>query len=328
MYTDDLLKKHNLTDANVHLPAGNVGIFGRSGTGKSSLLYNSRYVSFFILADTGSIAHKLYTPSATFLTISPTGKHRLEVPGRPEEIVNASPIEAVRMYVSECTVKGRLWALDSWTALQEHEVAYFKATKQNSRGFISVPEHGQIVGRLRDLALYLAVSPGFTVFNTSPGGQGKDAEGKTVTYPKGCITGYPSLNGTESSKEPILARWSSVWGVFQGYKDIPRGLMVPSNDIRPEEVSRYAPLKDPYMVIVDNSDGKGIMTTFDMANKDNHGRCFVDEILVEISAKWPKQRPAEPRAEAAAPQQQSPANGKHEATQPQESAKEKAGARR
>jgi hypothetical protein len=283
-HTEALMLEAGLTDKDISLPLGNVAIFGQSGTGKTSLLFGSKFVQDIIIADMGSMAHRLYTPNARFTIISPDGKHRVCHPGKPDQVVDKSPIDMVRMVTDECRMMNRMSSLDSWSTLQEHEVAYTKNIS-GKRG-MSLPMHNEVVGRLRDLALFLAASPGFTIFNTSPGGEGKTPTGEVVKYPKGCITGYPSLNGTESGKETILARWSSVWGVFKGYGEIPRGLFVPSHDIRPQDMQNFSPLKDPYLVITDTSDNeKHIMTTFDLRDQRSIGRCFIDEMLILIAKR-------------------------------------------
>ncbi len=290
---DQQLTEHGLTAEDVHLPARGVAVFGRTGTGKSSLFYFSRFVRVIMIADTGSAAHSLYFDGEV-VTIDPT--------------LALSPIEQVESIVARCAQAGQLWLLDSWTTLQEQQVAWKKlANRRRQRSSnapaISIRDHQEIVGDLRDLALILSLGQGFTVFNTSPGGKGKTPEGQEVIFPAGCITGYPSLNGTGLNSETILARWSNVWGVFQGYRsdarNIPRGLYVPGSDIRPAEHASYAPLKDPLMLIHDTSEA-GIMQVPDLRLPENHGRCFVDELLVEAARRWPRRkRPvAEPAAAA------------------------------
>lgn len=316
-HTETLMLEHGLTVADIGLPSGNVGVFGSTGAGKSAIFYGSRFVQDVIIADTGSMSHRLYSPSASFYIISPEGEHQIVKPGKQYKSIKMSPIDMVREVVEECKAAGRLHLTDSWSTLQEHEVAYTK--KIGGKRQMSIPMHGEVVGRLRDLALFLAASPGFTIFNTSPGGEGKTPTGEVVRYPKGCITGYPSLNGTEAGKETILARWSSVWGVFKGHGDIPRGLYSPVHDIRPADMQNYCPLKDPYLIIKDTSENeKHIMKTFDLRDPANAGRCFIDEILILIAKRYkdimgPRQQPR-----AAQPAQHE--EGKHQ--QAQQSTKE------
>ena len=51
------------------------------------------------------------------------------------------------------------------------------------------------------------------------------------------------------------------------------------------------------MVIHDTSDGRGIMCQPDLREKENHGRCFADELLIGISVKYPKPVQAQPAKE-------------------------------
>lgn len=285
MTTRDLLSSAGLNPADIHLPAGGVAVFGRSGTGKSTLFYWSEFIKCLILADTGSLAHKLYARHNNILIVDSTA--------------DISPVDQVLRKVEECMKTDTIFLLDSWTTLQEAMVAWWKRGSTNARGpAVNLKDHNAIVGRFRDLALVLAQAQGFTVMNTSPGGRGKNPDGQEVVYPAGCVTGYPSLNGTNANSETILARWGSVWGVFQGHKsaeknvDIPRGLYVPGHDIRPESHALYSPLKDPMMVIRDTSDGRGIMVVPDLRDPANHGRCFADEVLIEMAKRWPRRRPS------------------------------------
>lgn len=268
---DDLMKARGVKPEHVHLPAGGVAVFGRSGNGKSSLFYRSRFVKCIIIADTGSQAHGLFA-TGEVVPVSLSG--------------SVSPIKQVATKVEEYAGKG-IVLLDSWSTLEQMHCYWFKKSK--NLGNISVRQHGEIVGDLRDLALFLAQSQTFTVFNTTPGGRGKTPDGNEVVYPAGAITGYPSLSGMNAGSETILARWGNVWGVFQGHpaRELPRGLYVPGKDIRPESYATYAPLKDPLGVIRDTS-GKGVHEIPDRAELEAGGRCFVDELLVEVAAKFPK----------------------------------------
>jgi hypothetical protein len=265
----------------VILPAGGVAIFGRTGSGKSSILYRSTLIGCVIVADTGSLAHKLHS-----------GGEVLEINAEME----LSPIQQVANKVRDCIAKKVPWALDSFSTLQEQQVSWFKRTQTKDRGKMSgrvtLQDHQVIVGNLRDLALLLAQNAGFTLFNTAPGGKGKAPDGTEIIYPAGCLTGYPALNGTNANSETILARWGNVWGTFTGsmQHDMPRGLYVPGKDIRPEAHQTYAPLKDPLFVIADNT-GKGIMAVppFDPSN---NGPTFLDGILATIASKYGKRPPA------------------------------------
>lgn len=261
----------------IHMPAGGIAIFGRTGAGKSGLFYWSDYVRNMIIADTGSLSHKLYFKHGEPTVIDSQAKD--------------SPIEQVVRSVEAARKAGKISILDSWSTLQEQEVAYAKRT-MDSWQRNSLKYHQIIVGRFRDLALVLAQAPVFTIFNTAPGGRGKTPTGEEVVYPAGALTGYPSLNGTAPNSETILARWPTVWGCFMGYKngekDIPRGLYVPGADIRPEAQTYYAPLKDPLMVIQDNSGGSGIMKCPDLRLEENRGACFIDNVLEQVAGKWPR----------------------------------------
>lgn len=289
VYTDELMEKLQVKPGDIHLPAGGVAVFGKSGNGKSSLFRNSRFIRRVIIADSGSMMHKLWAGEDCCQVIT-TDKDK-------------SPVEQVRDEVEACEKAGGIYLLDSWSTLQELQVLWFKRAR-NIRGSVSIPQHGDIVAMLRDLVPILAQTQGFTIFNTTAGGEGKTPKGDIVYYPAGALTGYQSLNGTEANKEPILSRWGSVWGVFQGHppKELPRGLYVPANDIRPENYAKYTPLKDPLEVIRDTS-GKGIMAVPDRTDPANAARCFVDELLVEIAAKFrrrpvPTAAPADDKAKA------------------------------
>lgn len=283
-YLNKILTEAGLTlDAvrKVGIPTGNVALFGRTGTGKSTTVYWSQLIKMIIVSDTGSMGgHKLYALPDTEIVMI-------------DIMSDVSPIIQVDEAVQRAAREKKLWILDSWTTLQECEVAWVKRMnrRQQQRNKnappLSVKDHQAIVGNLRDLALTLSPLAGFTVFNTSPGGKGKTPEGAEIVYPAGCITGYPALNGTGANSETILARWSTVWGVFQGHPGIgPRGLYVPGNDRRPESHATYSPLKDPLMVVRDTTEGQGFMAVPDLRDPDNFGRCFLDEMLVNIAAKW------------------------------------------
>lgn len=259
----------------VTFPAGGIALFGRTGSGKSSLLYNSDLLGGVIVADTGSLAHKLYAKGDVYVV---------------DSLAQKSPIDQVLEKVQEYEAKKLPWALDSFSTLQEQQVAWFKRVINGAKGKkISLPDHQIIVGNLRDLALVLAQGNGFTLFNTAPGGKGKTPDGQEIVYPAGCLTGYPALNGTNANSETILARWGNVWGTFTGSAQhgIPRGLYVPGNDIRPESHQTYAPLKDPLFVLVDNTQ-KGIMAVPVVTDPKSQPVCFLDTLLSTIARKFPK----------------------------------------
>jgi hypothetical protein len=276
MKIDDMMKDAKLTPDQIHLPAGGVAVFARSGAGKSSMFYGSRFLTRILIADTGSQALKLFAKPHTRVDL---------IDASSEE----SPIEQVQAAIVELTKSGGIGLLDSFSTLQEVQVLWFKRVNK-VRTTLSIPQHGVIVGQLRDLVLMLAQAQFFTTFNTTAGGQNKTPSGEIVNYPAGALTGYQSLNGTEPNKETILARWGNVWGAFAGFapKGIPRGLYVPSNDIRPEGHEKYAPLKDPLRVIKDTSEGKGIMACPNLELPENQSRCFADELLVDACSRWPK----------------------------------------
>lgn len=301
-FTTELMQKHNVGPEDIWLPAGGVAVFGRTGNGKSTLFRNSRFVGLVIIADTGSMMHRLWAGEDRCQVIDST---------RKEE----SPIDQVLKHVEYVTRAGKIGLLDSWSTLQEQQVAWYKReVGGRNKGQLSQPQHGDIVGQFRDLALVLAQAPVFTIFNTTAGGSSKTPSGEVVHYPAGAMTGYPSLNGTEPNKEPILARWGSVWGMFKGWpeKNLPRGLYVPSHDIRPDGHDKYAPLKDPYGVIRDTSEGKGIMMVPPIEDPKQAERCLADELLVEIAAKYRKKKPETaaappPQTAAARPDAEAPA---------------------
>lgn len=274
--TKKLMDELNVKPEQIHLPTRGIAIFGRSGTGKSSQFYNSEFVKHIIIADTGSYAHTLYCKGMV-----------TEIDATQQ----LSPIEQVLKAVKESTQRGEIAMLDSFSTLQEQEVAWLK--RELGKNIVSQQMHGTVVGNLRDLALELAKAQVFTIFNTTPGGIGKAPDGSEIKYPAGAITGYPSLNGMNPSSESILARWGNTWGVFQGHGDIPRGLYVPGRDIRPEYHASYSPIKDPMMIINSTSDDdkQAIMAVPNLRLKENDGRCFIDEMLIRIAAKFPKKQP-------------------------------------
>lgn len=198
--TDDLMAELKVKPEDIHLPAGGIAVFGKTGNGKSSLFYGSRFLERILVADTGSQSHKLYATC------------RVE---DVDSLKPESPIEQVIRHIQESPGPA---LLDSWSTLQEQQVAWYKRNVGGRvrGGILSMQQHGDIVGMLRDLALVLARAPWFTVFNTTAGGSGKTPSGEIIHYPAGALTGYQSLNGTEANKETILARWPSTWGCSRG----------------------------------------------------------------------------------------------------------------
>lgn len=272
MSTDKAKKEEAKQQTTIKLPAGGVAIFGRTGTGKSSMFYRSRYVTQIIVADTGSMAHTMFH-RGTCTVIDSTATD--------------SPIHQVRKVIEHCKRTGELYCLDSFTTLQEQHVAWQKGNSSNARGpAVNLKDHQAIVGHLRDLALVLATTPGFTLFNVTPGGVGKTPSGEQIEFPAGAITGYPSLSGVGAGSESILSRWGCVWGVFPGHKETPRGLYVPGKDFRPAKYGDFSPLKDPYMVIQDTHKGDcAVMKAPDLRDPENAEVCFIDQIIEAIQLK-------------------------------------------
>lgn len=220
-----------------------IAISARTGSGKSSAFFGSRHVLRVLVADTGSGAHSIYArPEAEVVDV---------VTDNEKE----SPVHQTMRLVKKWTDEGYLWCVDSFSTMQEQQVAWHKRFKTGNKRQMSLPEHQHVVGDLRDLALFLASRPGFTLFNTSPGGQQRTPDGMTVNMPKGVLVGYASLSGLSEGKESILSRFTSSWIVMPGAvaterrKAIARGFILPWYDIRGGEVGNFAPIKDPLRVL-------------------------------------------------------------------------------
>lgn len=262
------------------LPLGGVAIAGRSGSGKSSMFFGSEHVRCAFIADTGSQGHKLY-----------------QRPGGEVRYVDLRSNEPPSVQVMACVQKwsdaGRLWVLDSFTTVIEHECVYAKRGKKS----LFQADYKDIVGRMRDLALVLAQLPGFTVFNTAPGGMVKLPDGTVQDTPKGSIVGLPALTGVGSGSETILARWSTSYVVFPGHtwtengritRSIPRGFILPNKDLRGSAANQYTPIKDPLNVLAETVTGEGDQAVgLEVDAFRPMGEPSVDVILERIARKFP-----------------------------------------
>jgi len=312
-----------MTDTYLTLPGRKaVAISGRTGSGKSTLFYHSKQVTRIFLADSGSGGHHFNKLDQTQI---------VEV-----DITNPaqSPVVQAMGYVKKWSDEGRLWLLDSFTTLQEQMVAWFKLHYANAsdrhlraQGRVLLEDHQRIVGDLRDLALFLSARAGFVLFNTSPGGQVRDPDGKLVELPKGALVGYPALAGLRENSESILARFTSSWIVFPGYiekdkatdrikRQIPRGFLLPWRDLRGGNVGNYAPIKDPMQVLQDTVleekkdppvaepthgqappvappaapvESKPRLASVHVIPRPKSGESFIDAMLELIAAKYPTQ---------------------------------------
>ncbi len=269
----------------ITLPLGGIAIAGRSGSGKSSMFFGSEHVRHAFIADTGSQGHKLFQ--------KPGGEARTV-----EFASNVFPSVQVMNAVQQWTKEGKLWVVDSFTTLIEHECVF---AKRGKRG-LSQQDYKDIVGRMRDLALILAQLPGFTVLNTAPGGVVKLPDGTLQNTPQGSIVGLPSLTGVGPGSETILARWSTVYVVFPGHtfrdqeqrmtRHVPRGFLLPNKDLRPAEMSQYTPIKDPYGLLTESVErtdegDRGLEVDAFPALTE---RPMVDVMLERLAAKYPMAR--------------------------------------
>ncbi len=229
------------------LPGGKgVGVSARTGAGKSTIFYFSKYVTKILLVDSGSGGHHFNKQATTEVA-----ELNMADPER-------SPVQQSIAITEKWTKAGHLWLLDSFTTMQEQMCAWWK--RHRCKGGLTLQQHGFIVGEMRDLALCLAGQPGFTLFNTSPGGQIRTPEGQVINIPMGVLVGYPALSGLKENAESILARFTSSWILFPGFKKvnkdtglvertIPRGLLLPDHDIRGGNIANYAPIKDPMRIL-------------------------------------------------------------------------------
>lgn len=270
------------------LPGGmGIAISGRTGCGKSSQFFRSAHVLRILVADTGSGAHKIYArPEAEVVPV---------VTDNPQE----SPIQQAMRLVKQWTEQGILWALDSFTTMQEMQVAWHKRFRAPNQQ-MSLREHQHVVGDLRDLALYLAQRAGFTLFNTSPGGQQRTPEGQILQIPKGIVVGYPALSGLAEGKESVLSRFTTSWIVTPGAvatersRRIARGFLLPWHDIRGGEIGNFAPIKDPLRVLTEtirrSEDGheKDITEEVDAFLPLDNDPCTIDAMLERIAERWPQ----------------------------------------
>lgn len=275
----------------ITLPLGGIAVAARSGSGKSTAFAGSKYVTRVLISDPGSMVHKVY------FRHDPRGIVCLDSTGAE------SPVAQAMKYLTAWSNAGELWCFDSFSAIQELQVAWLKRTTGKS---MSLPMHGVVVGDLRDLAIHAAMLPGFTLFNTAPGGVGKGPNGEAVNYPKGSLTGYPALSGIGPNSETILARWSAVWSLFGGHifrdnngnptgRVIPRGFCVPGFDFRPQEAANYVPLKDP-LIILQRTLKKDSTTDHEEVDAfpPLADGAAVDVLLERLAAKFPRARRSTP----------------------------------
>ncbi len=265
-----------------------IAISARTGSGNSSICFGSRHVLRVLVADTGSGAHAIYKrPEAECVDI---------IADNPKE----SPVQQAMRLVKKWTEEGYLWAVDSFSTLMEQQVAWHKRFRTD-RQQMSLREHQHVVGDLRDLALFLASRSGFTIFNTSPGGQQRTPEGNVVNMPKGVLVGYASLSGLAEGKESVLSRFTSSWIITPGgiaTKDRPRiarGFILAENDIRGGEVGNFAPIKDPLRVLKateafegEGEDRRKIRDEeVDAFLSLDSPICTIDAMLERIAAQFP-----------------------------------------
>jgi hypothetical protein len=210
-------------------------------------------------------------------------------PHKPESPIKQT-IAAVRGWAKE----GRLSLLDSFSAIQEQQCLWYKASKKKDA--LSVKDHQYIVGDLRDLALTLAALPCFVIFNTAPGGVVKTPEGQVTEYPKGALVGYPSLSGIGANSESVLSRFTTSWVIFPGWtkrdgngdavRTVPRGFLLGWRDLRGNDASQYTPIKDPLQVLEETK-------TVDTERTDEvhaflpMGQCTIDGLIERIARKFP-----------------------------------------
>lgn len=291
-----------------------VAITGRTGSGKSSIFLGSRHVTRVAVADTGSGQHAIYALPGTIVTTI-----------RADD-AKASPITQITNLLVKWHNEGAIGCLDSFTTLQEVQVAWYKRFRTD--GSISLRDHQRIVGDLRDLALGLASSSVFVIFNSAPGGQVQTPDGNRIQLPKGCLVGYPALSGLAEGKESVLSRFTSSYIVMPGMvasaqrPAIPRGFMLPMDDFRGDDVGNFAPIKDALRILrpsrrtveQENGTTTEIIERVDAFAPIESGIVMIDEIIDRIGAKFPGiyespvQRPtsAPPQIAPAAPKEPIP----------------------
>lgn len=272
---------------NVHLPVGGIAVASRSGGGKSSLLFGSKYIEYVLIADSGSMGHIIYHkgPKENVIVLDSMQKE--------------SPIQTAINLISKWTAERKIFVFDSFSAIQEVQVAWFK--RVNNKPKMTLPDHQTIVGNLRDLNLVASRGPGFTLFNTAPGGIVQNPDGTKVMYPRGALVGYAALNGVGPNTETCLSRWTTSWVVCPGgsWKDeqgrpvtLPRGLICPSLDFRGPDVAQYTPLKDPLGIVTPTKleDGSEIgVHAFPPLDPINAP--VIDVFLELIAKKFPQSSP-------------------------------------
>lgn len=306
-----------------------VAITGRTGSGKSSIFLGSRHVVRVAVADTGSGQHAIYALPGTVVTAIRADNPKL------------SPIQQVTSLLVEWHNEGAIGCVDSFTTLQEVQVAWYKRFRTN--GSMSLRDHQAIVGDLRDLALGLASSSVFVIFNSAPGGQVQTPDGNRIQLPKGCLVGYPALSGLAEGKESVLSRFTSSYIVMPGMvasaqrPAIPRGFMLPTDDFRGDDVGNFAPIKDALRILRpskrtlehENGSKSEVIERVDAFAPIESGVVMIDEIIDRIGAKFPGiyespvQRPVStpPQIAPAAPREpipmrQPPQNNERRATPP------------
>lgn len=272
------------------LPAKGVAIVGRTGSGKSSAFHGCRLVDTMIVADPGSMGHRV-----TFR--GPGGVKLVTSDAR-----DPSPVDQVKAVVSDCESRGVIWALDSFSTMVDRQIVWTKAKRGGS---VDLKAYGEIVMSLRDLALWLSEKEGVVVFNTSPGGTATNPITKEVEeVPAGCLTGFGSLAGIKGKEETILKFWSSVYvlvGPVPEARDadnkvtraaIPRGFILPGRDFRPAQQLRskawvkpadYAPIKDPLgiLTLALAADDKSLVWPVPAVGEE----CAVDRIVRAMNAQ-------------------------------------------
>jgi hypothetical protein len=283
----------------IHLPLGGIAIPARSGAGKSSSFFGSDHVRKVLIADPGSMGHKLYhkgNADEDIVVLSSAEKE--------------SPIQAAIRHITAWRKAGSLFVFDSFSAIQEMQCAWWK---RMNKPVMSQRDYMAVVGDLRDLNLCASGAPGFTLFNTSPGGM-QIIDGKEIHFPKGSLVGFPALNGVGPNSETILSRWTCSWVIFPGaewkgkdgqMRNVPRGFIPPNKDLRGAEVATYTPIKDPYGVIEETmaiTEGQDVAQGVGVHEFPpfGGGKCIIDLMLEKIATKFPVREPAQPATQQTA----------------------------